>query len=147
MAVMLRDAIKPNLLQTLEHTPALLHAGPFGNIATGNSSVVADLLGIRAADYLLTEAGFGADMGAERFFDVKCRVSGLRPDAAVVVVTVRALKLHSGGSAWWRAARSTGDAGREPGGRPGRWRQPAGPHRHRAAVRCLAGGGDQRLPR
>jgi formate--tetrahydrofolate ligase len=96
MAVMLRDAIKPNLLQTLEHTPALLHAGPFGNIATGNSSVVADLLGIRAADYLLTEAGFGADMGAERFFDVKCRVSGLRPDAAVVVVTVRALKLHSG---------------------------------------------------
>ena len=96
MAVLLRDAIKPNLLQTLEHTPALLHAGPFGNIATGNSSVVADLLGIRAADYLLTEAGFGADMGAERFFDVKCRVSGLRPDAAVVVVTVRALKLHSG---------------------------------------------------
>src|SRR5689334_3499835 len=96
MAVLLRDAIKPNLLQTLEHTPVLVHAGPFGNIATGNSSVVADLLGIRAADYLLTEAGFGADMGAERFFDVKCRVSGLRPDAAVVVVTVRALKTHSG---------------------------------------------------
>jgi formate--tetrahydrofolate ligase len=96
MAVMLRDAVKPNLLQTLENTPALIHAGPFGNIATGNSSVVADLLGIRTADYLLTEAGFGADMGAERFFDVKCRASGLQPDAAVLVVTVRALKTHSG---------------------------------------------------
>ncbi len=96
MTVMLRDAVKPNLLQTLENTPALIHAGPFGNIATGNSSVVADLLGIRTADYLLTEAGFGADMGAERFFDVKCRASGLRPDAAVLVVTVRALKTHSG---------------------------------------------------
>jgi formate--tetrahydrofolate ligase len=96
MAVLLRDAIKPNLLQTLEHTPVLVHAGPFGNIATGNSSVAADLLGIHAADYLLTEAGFGADMGAERFFDVKCRATGLRPDAAVVVVTVRALKAHSG---------------------------------------------------
>ena len=96
MAVLLLDAIKPNLVQTLENTPALIHAGPFGNIATGNSSVVADLLGIRAADYLITEAGLGADMGAERFFDVKCRASGLRPDAAVVVVTVRALKAHSG---------------------------------------------------
>ena len=92
MTVLLRDAVKPNLLQTLENTPALVHAGPFGNIATGNSSVVADLLGIRTADYLLTEAGFGSDMGAERFFDVKCRVSGLRPDAAVLVVTVRALR-------------------------------------------------------
>ena len=96
MAVLLMDAIKPNLLQTLENTPALIHAGPFGNIATGNSSVVADLLGIRTSDYLLTEAGFGADMGAERFFNVKCRASGLRPDAAVLVVTVRALKTHSG---------------------------------------------------
>ena len=96
MTVMLLDAVKPNLLQTLENTPALIHAGPFGNIATGNSSVVADLLGIRTAEYLITEAGFGADMGAERFFDVKCRASGLRPDAAVLVVTVRALKTHSG---------------------------------------------------
>jgi len=96
MTVLLRDAVKPNLLQTLENTPALIHAGPFGNIATGNSSVVADLLGIRTADFLVTEAGFGADMGAERFFDVKCRASGLRPDAAVLVVTVRALKTHSG---------------------------------------------------
>ena len=96
MAVIMRDAIKPNLLQTLENTPVLVHAGPFGNIATGNSSVVADLLGIRMGEFLITEAGFGADMGAERFFDVKCRVTGLHPDAAVLVVTVRALKAHSG---------------------------------------------------
>jgi formate--tetrahydrofolate ligase len=96
MAVMLREAIKPNLLQTLENTPVLVHAGPFGNIATGNSSVVADLIGIHSGDYLITEAGFGADMGAERFFNIKCRTSGLRPDAAVVVATVRALKSHSG---------------------------------------------------
>jgi len=96
MAVMLRDAVKPNLLQTLENTPVLVHAGPFGNIATGNSSVIADLIGIHGGDYLLTEAGFGADMGAERFFNIKCRTSGLVPDAAVVVTTVRALKVHSG---------------------------------------------------
>jgi len=96
MAVILRDAIKPNLLQTLENTPVLVHTGPFGNIATGNSSVVADLIGIHAGDYLITEAGFGADMGAERFFNIKCRASGLTPDAAVVVATVRALKAHSG---------------------------------------------------
>ncbi len=96
MAVMLRDAIKPNLMQTLENTPVLVHAGPFGNIATGNSSVIADLIGIHAGDYLVTEAGFGADMGAERFFNIKCRTSGLTPNAAVVVATVRALKAHSG---------------------------------------------------
>nr|WP_205750459.1 formate--tetrahydrofolate ligase [Deinococcus fonticola] len=96
MAVIMKDAIKPNLLQTTEHTPVLIHAGPFGNIATGNSSVVSDLLGARTAEYLLTEAGFGSDMGAERFFNMKCRTSGLRPDAAVLVVTVRALKAHSG---------------------------------------------------
>ncbi len=96
MTVLLREAIKPNLLQTLENTPVLVHAGPFGNIATGNSSVVADLIGTRSGDYLITEAGFGADMGAERFFNIKCRTSGLSPDAAVVVATVRALKAHSG---------------------------------------------------
>jgi formate--tetrahydrofolate ligase len=96
MAVLLRDAIKPNLLQTLENTPVLVHTGPFGNIATGNSSVIADLIGIHTGDFLVTEAGFGADMGAERFFNIKCRTSGLRPDAAVIVVTVRALKAHSG---------------------------------------------------
>ena len=96
MTVIMRDAIKPNLLQTLENTPVLVHAGPFGNIAHGNSSVVADLIGIHTGDFLITEAGFGADMGAERFFNIKCRVSGLVPDAAVVVTTVRALKVHSG---------------------------------------------------
>jgi formate--tetrahydrofolate ligase len=96
MAVILRDAIKPNLMQTLENTPVLVHTGPFGNIATGNSSVIADLIGIHSGDFLVTEAGFGADMGAERFFNIKCRTSGLVPNAAVVVATVRALKAHSG---------------------------------------------------
>lgn len=96
MAVVLLDAIKPNLMQTLENTPALVHTGPFGNIATGNSSIVADLIGIRTGHVLLTEAGFGADMGAERFFNIKCRASGLVPDAAVLVTTVRGLKAHSG---------------------------------------------------
>ncbi len=96
MAAILRDALKPNLMQTLENTPAIVHAGPFGNIAHGNSSVVGDLVGIHSGDFLITEAGFGADMGAERFFNIKCRVSGLQPDAAVVVATVRALKAHSG---------------------------------------------------
>jgi formate--tetrahydrofolate ligase len=96
MAVILRDAIKPNLMQTIENTPVFVHTGPFGNIATGNSSIVADLIGIHTGDFLVTEAGFGADMGAERFFNIKCRYSGLVPDAAVVVATVRALKAHSG---------------------------------------------------
>jgi len=96
MCVQLRDALQPNLLQTTEQTPALVHCGPFGNIAHGNSSVVADLIGIHCGDYLVTEAGFGADMGAERFFNIKCRTSGLVPDAAVVVATVRGLKAHTG---------------------------------------------------
>ena len=96
MTVIMKDAIRPNLLQTLENTPVLVHSGPFGNIAHGNSSVVADLIGIHSGDFLITEAGFGADMGAERFFNIKCRTSGLRPDAAVIVTTVRALKAHSG---------------------------------------------------
>jgi formate--tetrahydrofolate ligase len=96
MAVIMREALKPNLLQTLENTPVIVHAGPFGNIAHGNSSVVGDLIGIHTGDFLVTEAGFGADMGAERFFNIKCRVSGLAPDGAVVVATVRALKSHSG---------------------------------------------------
>ena len=96
MTVILKDALKPNLLQTLEGGPAIVHCGPFGNIATGASSVMGDLVAERLGDVVLTEAGFGADMGAERFFDVKCRVSGMRPDAAVVVATVRALKAHSG---------------------------------------------------
>ena len=96
MTVILKEAIKPNLMQTLEGTAALVHTGPFGNIATGNSSIVADQIGIKTADYLLTEAGFGADMGAERFFNIKCRYSGMAPDAAVLVATVRGLKAHCG---------------------------------------------------
>ena len=96
MAVILKDAIKPNLLQTLEGGPALVHCGPFGNIATGTSSVIADRIALSHADVVVTEAGFGSDMGAERFFDVKCRAGGLVPDLAVVVVTVRSMKAHSG---------------------------------------------------
>ncbi|MEX1018376.1 MAG: formate--tetrahydrofolate ligase, partial [Litorilinea sp.] len=96
MTVLMKEAIKPNLFQTLENTPALVHAGPFANIAHGNSSILADLIGIKTGDYLITEAGFGADIGAEKFFNIKCRYSGLRPDAAVIVATVRALKLHTG---------------------------------------------------
>ncbi len=96
MTVLMKEAIKPNLLQTLENTPALVHAGPFGNIAHGNSSVLADQIGLRHADILITEAGFGADLGAEKNFNIKCRVSGLKPDAAVLVATIRALKAHSG---------------------------------------------------
>ncbi|MCC6174476.1 MAG: formate--tetrahydrofolate ligase [Chloroflexi bacterium] len=96
MAVLLKDAIHPNLLQTTEHTPMLVHTGPFANIAHGNSSVLADLLALKLADYVVTESGFAADMGFEKFMDIKCRASGLLPDAAVLVCTVRALKVHSG---------------------------------------------------
>ncbi len=96
MAVLLRDALAPNLVQTLEHTPAFVHGGPFANIAHGCSSVIATRAALRLVDYVVTEAGFGADLGAEKFVDIKCRKSGLRPDAAVVVATVRALKFHGG---------------------------------------------------
>src|SRR3954454_13262693 len=96
MTVLLRDALAPNLVQTLEHAPAFVHGGPFANIAHGCSSVIATRAGLRLADYVVTEAGFGADLGAEKFIDIKCRKSGLRPDAAVVVATVRALKYHGG---------------------------------------------------
>ena len=97
MAVLLRDAFCPNLVQTVEGTPALVHTGPFGNIAHGNCSILADRLALRTAEYVVTEAGFGSDLGAEKFFNIKCRASGLRPNAAVVVATLRALKLHGGG--------------------------------------------------
>jgi formate--tetrahydrofolate ligase len=96
MTVLLRDAIKPNLLQTLEGGPAFVHAGPFANIAHGNNSIIADRVALATNDIVLTEAGFGADMGAEKFFDIKCRASGLTPDAGGVVATVRALKMHGG---------------------------------------------------
>ena len=97
MAVLLKDSLLPNLVQTLEGTPAFVHAGPFGNIAHGNCSIVSDRLALRCADYVVTEAGFGSDLGAEKFFNIKCRTSGLRPDVGVVVATLRALKLHGGG--------------------------------------------------
>ncbi|MGQ9611354.1 formate--tetrahydrofolate ligase [Chloroflexus sp.] len=94
--VLMREALKPNLMQTIENTPALIHAGPFANIAQGNSSILADLIALRCADYVVTEAGFGVDIGAEKFFNLKCRASGLWPDVAVIVATIRALKAHSG---------------------------------------------------
>lgn len=96
MAALLKDAIKPNLVQTLEHTPAFVHGGPFANIAHGCNSVIATKLALKLADYVVTEAGFGADLGAEKFLDIKCRMAGLKPDAVVIVATVRALKMHGG---------------------------------------------------
>ncbi len=96
MTVLLKDAIKPNLVQTLEHTPAFIHGGPFANIAHGCNSVIATQSALKLADYVVTEAGFGADLGAEKFFDIKCRKAGLRPDAVVLVATLRALKYHGG---------------------------------------------------
>ncbi len=97
MTVLMRDAIKPNLMQTLEGTPVFVHAGPFANIAHGNSSILADKIGLKLADFVVTESGFGADMGMEKFFDIKCRYSGLIPNVVVLVATVRALKMHGGG--------------------------------------------------
>jgi formate--tetrahydrofolate ligase len=97
MAVLLNDALLPNLVQTLEGTPAFVHTGPFGNIAHGNCSIISDAIAVRCADFVVTEAGFGSDLGAEKFFNIKCRLSGLVPAAAVVVATLRALKLHGGG--------------------------------------------------
>nr|MBX2886750.1 formate--tetrahydrofolate ligase [Granulosicoccus sp.] len=96
MAVLLKDAINPNLVQTLEHNPAFIHGGPFANIAHGCNSVIATTSALKLADYVVTEAGFGADLGAEKFFDIKCRQSGLKPDAVTLVATVRALKMHGG---------------------------------------------------
>lgn len=96
MAMLLRDAIKPNLVQTLEHVPAFVHGGPFANIAHGCNSVIATKYGLKLADYFITEAGFAADLGAEKFLDIKCRLAGLKPDAIVIVATVRALKMHGG---------------------------------------------------
>ncbi|MDD5156360.1 MAG: formate--tetrahydrofolate ligase [Candidatus Omnitrophica bacterium] len=96
MSVLLKDAIKPNLIQTIENTPCFVHTGPFANIAHGNSSIIQDRLALALSDYVITEAGFGADCGAEKFFDIKCRLSGLKPDAAVLVCSLRALKAHGG---------------------------------------------------
>ena len=96
MTALLKDAFKPNLVQTLENTPAFVHGGPFANIAHGCNSVIATQTALKLADYVVTEAGFGADLGAEKFIDIKCRKSGLRPDAVVIVATIRALKMHGG---------------------------------------------------
>jgi len=96
MAALLKDAIKPNLVQTIEHTPCFVHTGPFANIAHGNSSIIADYIALKLSDYVVTECGFGADLGAEKFFNIKCRISGLIPHAAVIVCSIRALKMHSG---------------------------------------------------
>lgn len=96
LTVLLKDAINPNLMQTTEHTPCFVHAGPFANIAHGNNSIVADRLALKLADYVVTESGFGADCGAEKFFNIKCRISGLKPSCVVVVCSIRALKMHSG---------------------------------------------------
>ena len=96
MAVLLKDAIKPNLVQTLEHTPAIIHGGPFANIAHGCNSIAATKLALKLADYTVTEAGFGADLGAEKFLDIKCRKAGIKPDAVVIVATIKALKYHGG---------------------------------------------------
>ena len=96
MAVLLKDAIKPNLVQTLEHTPAIIHGGPFANIAHGCSSVIATKLGMELAEYTVTEAGFGADLGAEKFIDIKCRKAQIKPDVVICVATIKALKYHGG---------------------------------------------------
>jgi formyltetrahydrofolate synthetase len=96
--ILMKDAIKPNLMQTLEGTAVFVHAGPFGNIAHGNSSIIADKIALKLADFVVTESGFGADMGMEKFFDIKCRASGLIPDVVVLVATIRALKMHGGGA-------------------------------------------------
>src|SRR5713101_2422454 len=96
MTVLLKEALKPNLVQTLENNPAFIHGGPFANIAHGCNSVLATTTALKLADYVVTEAGFGADLGAEKFIDIKCRKAGLRPSAVVLVATVRALKMHGG---------------------------------------------------
>jgi formyltetrahydrofolate synthetase len=97
LTVLMKDAIKPTLMQTLEGTPVFVHAGPFANIAHGNSSIIADMIALKLADYVVTESGFGADIGMEKFFDIKCRASGLIPNVVVLVATIRALKMHGGG--------------------------------------------------
>ena len=97
LTVLMKDAIKPNLMQTLEGTPAIVHAGPFANIAHGQSSIIADKIALKLSDYVITESGFGADIGMEKFMDIKCRYSGLTPNLVVLVATVRALKMHGGG--------------------------------------------------
>ena len=144
MAALLTDAIKPNLLQTLEGGPAFVHCGPFANIAHGNNSVLADRIALATNEIVCTEAGFGADMGAEKFFDIKCRASGLRPDAAVVVATIRALKMHGGvGQDRGRQAARSGAARRERRRRDRGQREPREADRERPALQRAGRRGDQ----
>src|SRR3989304_4687071 len=121
LAVLLKDAIKPNLVQTLEGQPALVHCGPFANIAPGNNSLVAGRVALKLGDYVVTESGFGSDMGMEKFFGIACRAGGLRPNAVVLVATVKALKHHAGEPDGGRAAGGRGAAHlcRRPRGRAG----------------------------
>src|SRR5581483_3121450 len=139
----------PNLMQTLEGTPAFVHAGPFANIAHGNSSIVADQIALKLVGpdgYVLTEAGFGADMGFEKFCDIKCRYSGLKPDCAVLVATVRALKMHGGGPKVVGLPAGAGLFRRESGTARERLQQPGAHDRHCAKLRNFRGGGGQPLP-
>ena len=147
MTVLMRDAIKPNLLQTLEGGPAFVHAGPFANIAHGNSSVLADRVALKLVDAVCTEAGFGADMGAQKFMDIKCRLGGIRPSVAVVVATIRALKMH-GGVGRIVAGKPLDPAleAEDPGGRAARCRQPGQADREHAPLRGAGRGRHQRVP-
>jgi formate--tetrahydrofolate ligase len=137
--LLLKQAIMPNLVQTLEGNPAILHGGPFANIAQGVNSVLATKMGLSLGDYVVTEAGFGADLGAEKFFDIKCRAAGLKPSAAVIVATVRALRYHGG-------CRCQGGEQRRARQAEGRPRQPGPPHREHRQVRREGGGGHQPFP-
>ena len=163
MAVLLKDALKPNLIQTLEGQPCLMHCGPFANIAHGNNSLVADLIGMKLGDYVVTESGFGSDMGAEKFFDIVCRFGGLSPSAAVLVTTVRAIKHHGGIDDDPRTDRARGrarDRGRHgqrappPGQRQavrpavrGRGQPPPRRHQRGGRARQAPGAGGRRVPR
>ena len=133
MTVLLKDALKPNLVQTLENNPAFVHGGPFANIAHGCNSVVATQTALKLADYVVTEAGFGADLGAEKFVDIKCRKSGLRPDACVIVATIRALKYHGGVDKADLSTENLARAGEGPG-------QPRAARPQRARALWTAGG-------
>ena len=136
MTVLLAQAMQPNLVQTLENNPAFVHGGPFANIAHGCNSVVATTTALKLADYVVTEAGFGADLGAEKFFDIKCRKAGLKPEAVVIVATVRAMKMNGGVK-----KDDAGDRERRGGEKGLRQSRPA--HRERQKLRRAGGGGDQ----
>ena len=140
MAALLKDALKPNLVQTLEGTPAFIHGGPFANIAHGCNSIIATRMALKLGDYAVTEAGFAADLGAEKFIDIKCRKAGLKPSAVVIVATVRALKYHGGVPKPELNQREPGGAGEGPA-------QPAAARGQREErVRPALRGGHQRLP-